>query len=58
MAEKEEFEYEMLFKSDPYNTIQLNGWYPIATNRIKHPEKIEEYIKQGVLRKITKPKDN
>jgi len=43
-------EYEHLFVST--ETCPIDGWYPIETSRIKEPEKIEEFIKQGILRKI------
>ena len=46
------YEYEWFAESQPGDTISINGWIPIATDRIKHPEKIEEYIKNGKLRKI------
>lgn len=46
------FEYEMFFKSEPTDFCKIDGWYPIATGRIKNPERIEEYIKKGLLRKI------
>lgn len=45
--EKEEKEYEMFFCSDV-----IQGWYPIATERLRNQDKIEEYIKSGILRRI------
>lgn len=47
-----EYNYEMLFKSEPNDNIKIDGWIPIVDNMIKHPEKINEYIKKGLLRKI------
>ena len=47
------YEYEMFFDDD--GPISIHGWYPISTDRIKHPEKIEEYIAKGLLRRIEKP---
>lgn len=52
-ATEPEYEYEMFFDDD--GPISIHGWYPISTDRIKHPEKIEEYIAKGLLRKIEKP---
>lgn len=49
----EKYEYEMFFKSEPNDFLKIDGWYPIATDRIKHPEKIEEYIQKGLLRRIS-----
>ncbi len=47
-----DFEYEMFFKSEPDDFCKIDGWYPIATDRIKNQEKIEKYIESGLLRKI------
>lgn len=52
--ETDEYEYEMFFDSHPGERVQMHGWYPIATERIKRPEKIPEFIKSGLLRKIKK----
>lgn len=49
-----DFEYEMFFKSEPDDFCKIDGWYPIATDRIKKPERIEKYIENGLLRKIRK----
>ena len=51
----EVYEYEMFFKSEESDTIKIDGWIPITTERIKYPEKIEEYITNGLLRKIVAP---
>jgi len=48
------YEYEVLFDSTPECSIQIHGWYPIATNRIVKPENIEKYISDGILRRIKK----
>lgn len=45
-------EYEMFFKSEPTDKVKIDGWYPIATDRIRHPGRIEKYIANGLLRKI------
>jgi len=50
-----DYEYETFFKSEPTDSVKIDGWLPIATDRIKNPEKIEEYIKNGILRKVNKP---
>lgn len=47
-----DFEYEMFLKSELGDVIRLDGWYPISADCIHNPEKIEEYIKNGVLRKL------
>lgn len=52
-AEVNEYEYEMFFESRPDDFCKIDGWYPIATDRIRKPERIEEFLKSGLLRKIT-----
>lgn len=48
-----ECEYEVLMESE--NTpFEPGTWMPISTDAIKNPEKIPEYIKKGILRKIQK----
>lgn len=47
-------EYEYYFEPSPSNSFIISGWYPIETNRMIHPEKIEEYIAKGILRRIEK----
>lgn len=47
----EDYEYEMFFNSEPSEPCQIHGWYPVATDRIRNPEKIEEYIQKGLLRR-------
>lgn len=47
-----DFEYEMFFKSEPDDFCKIDGWYPIATERIRKPEKIQHYLEIGLLRKI------
>jgi len=47
-----EYEYEMFFKSEPTDACKIDGWYPIATDRIRNPDKIDQYIKNGLLRKL------
>lgn len=49
-----DYEYELFFKSEPTDSIKIDGWMPIATERIMRPEKIEEYIKNGLLRRVQK----
>jgi len=44
------YEYEYLFRSEENEPCPINGWYPITTERIKHPEKIPEYLANGILR--------
>ncbi len=46
------YEYEMFFKSEPDDFCKIDGWFPIETDRIKKPENIEKYIKNGLIRKI------
>jgi hypothetical protein len=50
----QEYEYEMFFDSKPDELVQIHGWYPIATDRIRNPEKIDHYIETGLLRRIPK----
>ena len=50
-----EYEYELLFTSEFLDSdvkIKIDGWYPIETSRLRHPELIEQYIKAGTLRRI------
>lgn len=49
-----EFEYEMFFKSIEDDFFKIDGWYPIATDMIVRPEKIEHYIETGLFRRIVK----
>ena len=53
-----EYEYEMFFKSKPTDFCKIDGWYPIATDRIRNPNKIDQYIKNGLLRKLTNENTN
>lgn len=46
------YEFEMFFKSETTDVVKIDGWYPIATDRIKHPDRIEEYIDKGLIRRI------
>jgi hypothetical protein len=48
------FEYEMFFKSKEDDFCKIDGWYPIATDMIVRPEKIEHYIETGLLRRVVK----
>lgn len=52
-----EYEYELFFKSEPHDSTKIDGWYPIATDRIKHPHLIEKYIESGLLRRINTVND-
>jgi len=47
------YEYEMFFKSEPNDFCKIDGWYPIATDRIKNIDKVEEYISSGLLRRVS-----
>jgi hypothetical protein len=47
------YEYEMFFKSEPNDFCKIDGWYPIATDRIKDIDKVEEYISNGLLRRVS-----
>jgi len=49
---KPDYEYETFFESKPEDFCKIDGWYPIATDSIRNPEKIEEYIQKGILRRI------
>ncbi len=46
------YQYEMLFKSNPNDTIKLDGWIPIETSTIEKTDRIPEYIETGLLREI------
>lgn len=48
----EDYEYEMLFESTEDDFVKIDGWYPIANDMIRNPEKIEHYIATGLLRRI------
>lgn len=43
----------MFFKSEPNDVCKIDGWYPIATDRIKNIDKVEEYITSGLLRRVS-----
>lgn len=45
-----DYEYEM-FISDKGTPFEINSWIPIATDRIKDPSRINEYIEKGLIRK-------
>jgi len=47
-----DYEYEMFFKSEPHDIIKVDGWLPISTDRIINFNKINEYIENGLLRRI------
>lgn len=47
------YEYEMFFKSEPNDFCKIDGWHPIATDKIKNIDKVEEYISSGLLRKVS-----
>lgn len=52
-AKEDEYIYEVLI-DDEGTPFEVNSWIPIATDRIKDPSRIEEYIESGRLRKIKK----
>lgn len=45
------FNYEVFFKSEPGDRIQVDGWIAIADDMIPDHSRIEEYIGKGILRK-------
>jgi len=45
------FEYEM-FINDKGTPFEMNTWIPISNDRIKDVSRIDEYIENGLLRKI------
>ena len=45
-----DYEYEMLI-DDEGTPFEINSWIPIATDRIKDPNRIGEYIAKGLIRK-------
>lgn len=53
--EEEQYEYEVFFESKPEDIMKIDGWVPISVDAIKYPEKINEYIKRGILRKRIVP---
>jgi hypothetical protein len=50
----EDYDYELFFKSEPHEIVKIDGWFPIAFDRIRDHSRIEEYIEKGLLRR--KPK--
>ena len=34
------------------DTDRIYGWYPIEINQLQHPEKLDEYIREGVIRVV------
>jgi len=53
ISENMYYDYEMFFKSTKSDFVKIDGWYPIATDRILKPEKIDHYIKTGLLRRVS-----
>lgn len=51
-SDRPKYEYEIFFQSQSDDIVKIDGWIPIATERIRYPEKIEKYIKNGLLRRI------
>ena len=45
-----DYKYEMLI-DDEGTPFEINSWIPIATDRIKDPSRIDEYIAKGLIRK-------
>ena len=45
-----DYKYEMLI-DDEGAPFEINSWIPIATDRIKDPSRIDEYIAKGLIRK-------
>jgi len=43
------YEYELKI-TDEGTPFEINDWIPIATDRIKQPERIAEYLQKGILR--------
>lgn len=52
LVERPNYEYELLFKSEPHDPVKIDGWIPIEISRLRHPEKLDEYLAKGILRKI------
>ena len=46
-------EYEYFFQSEPNDVIRIDGWAPVATNRFKNSEHIEELIRRGVVPRLS-----
>lgn len=53
-TEEPKYEYELLFRSEPGDKTKIDGWFPIATDRIRNPAHIQQYIENGLLRKISR----
>ncbi len=49
-----EYEYEMKFNSSPNDLIKIDGWNKININYLKFPDKLDEYIEKGIVRKVVK----
>lgn len=49
-TEKIVYEYEAFF-----DTPIIYGWYPVETSRIIEIKNIEQYIEEGIIRKISRP---
>lgn len=47
------FEYEYLFESEPNDAILIDGWLPVATERLRTDPEI--LIAKGKLRRIKQP---
>jgi hypothetical protein len=51
-SDRPKYEYEMFFQSQDDEPVKIDGWIAIATDRIRNPERIDKYIKNGLLRRI------
>lgn len=49
----EVYEYEIFIEVDSNTSSISDFWLPVVVDKIKDPERIEEYIKKGLLRRIT-----
>lgn len=50
-TEKVEYEFDMYFSPEDHDgTCPIEGWLPIAMDRIKEPHRIPEYLTSGKLR--------
>lgn len=47
-----DYEYELRIDGEEGTTFRLNGWIPIATDRIKDRKYLQDYIDRGIIRKI------
>jgi len=40
-----------------FDNSRVTGWYPITIDRLKCPENLEKYVKNGIIREVDTTKN-